>query len=136
MTDKRVLTSPSSKLLGTQSTEFDRESGVATMHFDVPQSFASPRGFVQGGLIGGFLDEIMGAAVFGESQGKLLPLNLDMNMSYLKPVPIGPLVAKGKVVKMGRNVAFIEGELLDAEGNSLTRATTTAMLTEIPDGQV
>ncbi|WOE76484.1 PaaI family thioesterase [Alterisphingorhabdus coralli] len=136
MAEQRILTSPSSELMGVQSTKFDRESGVATMHFDVPQVFASPRGFVQGGLIGGFLDEVMGAAVFGESEGKRLPLNLDMNMSYLKPVPIGPLVAKGKVVKMGRNVAFIEGELLDAEGNKLTRATTTAMLTEIPDGQI
>ena len=80
------------------------------------------------------MDEIMGSAVLSESKGKLLPLNLDMNMSYIKPVPIGKLIGKGKVIKMGRNVAFIEGELLDEEGNLLVKSTSTAMLTEIPKG--
>lgn len=136
MTDQSSLASPSSNLMGVKSNDYDQETGVATMHFDVPKIFSSPRGFVQGGLIGGFLDEVMGAAAFGYSGGKQLPLNLDMTMSYLRPVPIGPLVGKGRVVKMGRNVAFLEGELQDMKGVTLVRSTTTAMLTEIPNGQI
>ncbi len=115
-----------------QSRPISFENGMATMEFIAPESFKSPRGVVQGGLIGGFMDEIMGSAVLAETQGKLLPLNLDMNMSYIKPVPIGKLIGKGRVLKLGRNVAFIEGELFDEDGNLLVKSTSTAMLTEIP----
>ncbi|MEO1044660.1 MAG: PaaI family thioesterase [Pseudomonadota bacterium] len=136
MTEQRTLASPSSELMGVKSVDYDRDTGVATMHFDVPEVFASPRGFVQGGLIGGFLDEVMGAAAFGYSQNRLLPLNLEMSMSYLRPVPLGQLVGKAQVVKMGRNVVFVEGELQDMQGVTLVRSTTTALLTGIPDGKV
>lgn len=124
------ISSPSSSLM--KSKPIDYKNGVATIEFTAPDSFKSPRGVVQGGLIGGFMDEIMGGAVLHASDGKLLPLNLDMNMSYLKPVPVGRLIGKGKVVKMGRNIVFIEGELYDDIGNLLVRSTSSAMLTEVP----
>lgn len=126
------ISSPSSALMGSKPIDYKDET--ATIEFIAPPSFASPRGFVQGGLIGGFMDEIMGSAVLCESGGRLLPLNLDMTMSYVKPVPIGKLIGKGKVVKMGRNVAFIEGELYDEAGNLLVKSSSTAMLTEVPNG--
>lgn len=125
-----ALSSPSSELM--KSKPIGYQDGVAAIEFFAPESFKSPRGVVQGGLIGGFMDEVMGSAVVEVSGGKLLPLNLDMNMSYLKPVPVGRLIGKGKVVKMGRNIAFIEGELYDDTGNLLVRSTSTAMLTEVP----
>jgi acyl-coenzyme A thioesterase PaaI-like protein len=42
--------------------EVDRESETITMRFTAPDSFVSPRGSVQGGLVAGFLDEAMGWA--------------------------------------------------------------------------
>ncbi len=124
------LPSPSSALMQSKLIGF--EYGALVMEFFAPDSFKSPRGVVQGGLIGGFMDEVMGAAVLAASQGRLLPLNLDMNMSYIKPVPVGKLIGKGRVLKMGRNVAFIEGELYDDADNLLVKSTSTAMLTEVP----
>lgn len=135
MTEQHSLSSPSSRLMGVQTIDYDAETGIATMHCTAPEEFASPRGYVQGGLIGGFLDEVMGAAAYGYSSDRLLPLNLDMNISFVRPVPIGRLVAKGKVVKIGSKVAFLEGELQDMKGVLLARATTTAILTEVPDGK-
>ncbi len=130
MTDN--ISSPSSRLM--QSRPISSEGDISTMEFIAPESFKSPRGFVQGGLIGGFMDEVMGSAVMAASGGKLLTLNLDMNMSYIKPVPVGKLIGKGRVLKLGRSVAFIEGELFDEDGNLLVKSTSTAMLTEIPQG--
>jgi len=111
------LPSPSSALMQSKLIGF--EYGALVMEFFAP-------------LIGGFMDEVMGAAVLAASQGRLLPLNLDMNMSYIKPVPVGKLIGKGRVLKMGRNVAFIEGELYDDADNLLVKSTSTAMLTEVP----
>jgi uncharacterized protein (TIGR00369 family) len=53
-------------------------------------------------------------------------------MSFLRAVPLETITAKGRVVKVGRRVAFLEGELFDKEGKLLARATSTAMPTPVP----
>ncbi|WP_421992502.1 PaaI family thioesterase [Qipengyuania sp.] len=130
--------SPSSELMGSEFVSFDAERGELTCRYTPPPSFASPRGAVQGGLIAGFLDEVMGGALlavtearFGETERRL-PLNLDMNLTFLRMVPMETITAKGRVVKVGKRVAFLEGELLDKEGNQLARATSSAIPTPVP----
>ncbi len=130
--------SPSAELMGSEFVSFDADKGELTTRFTPPPSFASPRGAVQGGLIAGFLDEVMGGALLavteGSEHGTKLPLNLDMNLTYVSMVPLAPIIAKGRVVKHGRRVAFLEGELFDEAGNLLARATSTALPTDIPEG--
>jgi len=130
--------SPSAELMGSEFVSFDAEKGELTTRFTPPPSFASPRGAVQGGLIAGFLDEVMGGALLavtdhGEGEVRL-PLNLDMNLTFMRMVPLSPIIAKGRVVKHGKRVAFLEGELLDEDGNMLARATSTALPTPLPGG--
>ena len=124
--------SPSARLMGSAFQTWDAEAGEITFRYTPPPSFASPRGVVQGGLIGGFLDEVMGAALLAATDGESLPLNLDFNMSFLRAVPLETIMAKGRVVKSGRRVVFLEGELLDVAGNVLARATATAIPTPVP----
>ena len=59
--------SPSAQLMGSQFQSWDASSGEVTFTYDPPPSFASPRGAVQGGLIAGFLDEVMGAALLAST---------------------------------------------------------------------
>ncbi len=130
--------SPSAELMGSEYIAFDTEASELTTRFTPPNSFASPRGVVQGGLIGGFLDEVMGGALLastdGSEHGVKLPLNLDMKMSFLAPVPLAPIIAKGRVVKAGRRVVFLEGELYEeASGKLLASATSTAIPTGLPE---
>ncbi len=129
--------SPSAVLMGSEFVAFDAERGELTTRFNPPPSFASPRGAVQGGLIAGFLDEVMGGALLavteGSEHGRKLPLNLDMTMTFVAMVPLAPIIAKGRVVKHGRRVAFLEGELFDEEGRLLARATSTALPTDMPE---
>jgi len=124
--------SPSAELMGSQFQSWDAETGEVTYTFDPPPSFASPRGAVQGGLIAGFLDEVMGAALLAHSDNAALPLNLDMTMTFVRMVPLERITAKGRVIKAGRKVAFLEGELFDSEGRLLARATSTAIPTPLP----
>lgn len=131
--------SPSAELMGSEFVSFDPDKGELTTRFTPPPSFASPRGAVQGGLIAGFLDEVMGGALLavtdhGEGEVRL-PLNLDMNLTFMRMVPLETITAKGRVVKHGKRVAFLEGELLDEDGNVLARATSTALPTPVPGGK-
>ena len=124
--------SPSAELMGSTFQSWDAETGQITFTYDPPPSFASPRGAVQGGLIAGFLDEVMGAALLASSDNQALPLNLDMNLTFVRMVPLERITAKGRVVKAGRKVAFLEGELFDKDGRLLARATSTAIPTPVP----
>ena len=128
--------SPSAELMGSEFVSFNSETKTATVNYTPPPSFASPRGAVQGGLIGGFLDEVMGTALLAATGGTLLPLNLDLNMSFVRMVPLETITAKGRVVRLGRRIAFLEGELFDKHGNLLARATSTAMPTPVPGAEV
>ncbi len=129
--------SPSAELMGSRFVSFDADKGELTTEFTPPPSFASPRGAVQGGLIAGFLDEVMGGALLAVTDagefGQKLPLNLDMNLTFLRMVPLETITAKGRVVKSGRRVVFLEGELYDMSGNVLARATSTALPTPLPN---
>ena len=61
------------------------------------------------------------------------PLNLEISMSLLKLIPPGPLLAKGRVVRRGKRVIFLEAELFDPSGEQLyARATSTAIPTPVP----
>ncbi|WP_370178052.1 PaaI family thioesterase [Alteriqipengyuania sp.] len=126
--------SPSAELMGSQFQSWDAEKGEVTFTYDPPPSFASPRGAVQGGLIAGFLDEVMGAALLAHSHNAALPLNLDLNLTFVRMVPLDTITAVGRVIKAGRKIAFLEGELFDKDGKLLARATSTAIPTPPPGG--
>ncbi|NMW32074.1 PaaI family thioesterase [Altererythrobacter sp. RZ02] len=121
--------------MGSEFVSFDADTETATVRYTPPASFASPRGAVQGGLIGGFLDEVMGTALLAATDGELLPLNLDLNMTFCRMVPLETITAKGRVIRQGRRIAFLEGELYDKDGNLLARATSTAMPTDVPGSE-
>lgn len=126
--------SPSAELMGSQFQSWNAEKGEVTFTYDPPPSFASPRGAVQGGLIAGFLDEVMGAALLAHSDNAALPLNLDLNLTFVRMVPLDTITAVGRVIKAGRKIAFLEGELFDKDGKLLARATSTAIPTPPPGG--
>ncbi|MBX7532343.1 PaaI family thioesterase [Qipengyuania sp. 1XM1-15A] len=120
--------------MGVKFDSFDKEREEITLRFHAPDSFITPRGSVQGGLVAGFLDEVMGWAHVWATDHVEAPLNLEINMTLLRPVMAGPVIGKGRVVRRGRRVIFLEGELFDEQGNLLARSTSTAIPTPRPAG--
>lgn len=122
-------------LMGAEFVDFDPVSETITMRFNAPDSFITGRGGVQGGLVAGFLDEAMGWAHVQATGGTEAPLNLEISMTLLKLIPAGSLMGKGRVVRRGRRVIFLEGELWDESWTTLyARSTSTAIPTPIPGG--
>ena len=124
--------SPHSSLLGSKFVDFDETTQTATMHFTVRKEMTTWRGGVQGGLVAGYLDDVMGYAYVAATGGKMAPLNLEISMSLIRLIPEGPLIGKGRVVKGGRKVIILEGELYSKDGKLMARATSTALPTPRP----
>ncbi|MXO57732.1 hotdog fold thioesterase [Altererythrobacter gangjinensis] len=118
--------------MSAEFVSFDKDTDTITMNFTAPESFITPRGSVQGGLVAGFLDEAMGWAYTYSTGGQFSPLMLDVNFSLLRPVRQGPIVAEGRVVKAGKRVLFLAAELKEIDGTILARATSTCIPTQNP----
>lgn len=124
--------SPHSNLLGSQFVDFDEATSTATMRFNVRKEMCTWRGGVQGGLVAGYLDDVMGYAYVAATGGEMAPLNLEISMSLIRLIPEGPLIGKGRVVKAGRKVIILEGELWSEDGKLMARSTSTALPTPRP----
>lgn len=118
---------PHARLMGARLVSFDRETETATLAFEAPECFITGRGIVQGGLVAGFLDEAMGWAHVLSTDGREAPLNLDLTMTLLGGVPAGPVTGIGRVIRRGKRIVFLEGELRDDGGKVLARSTSTAI---------
>ncbi len=128
-----VLGSPHSQLLASEFVSWDAETNTATMRFTVQREMTTWRGGVQGGLVAGYLDDVMGYAYVAMTGGEAAPLNLELSISLIRLIPAGATITGiGRVVKGGRRVIFLESELRDEEGTLLARATSTAIPTPRP----
>jgi len=128
------MTLPDNHMDLIQATElsFDEATSTSTASYYAPQCLTSSRGFIQGGFVGGFLDHIMGLAYYKASGEQSAGLNLELAMKFLRPVHVGRIVGKGRVVKNGSRVVYLEGELYDEAGELLATATSTAIPTPAP----
>ena len=85
-------------------------------------------GIVQGGFITGWLDAIMAIACMCKEGSDLLVLSLEIKTSFLRQVNPGEIFVYGRVVKSGKSIAFLEGELKDNKNNLLAKANQTVKL--------
>jgi uncharacterized protein (TIGR00369 family) len=125
---------PCAELLGWTLLEHDAARGWAKIGFEGRPQFLNPAGFVQGGLLAAMLDDTMGPTALLASGGALYTATIDMNVSFLAPARPGRFVGEGRVVQMGKTVAFLEAKLFDAEGTLVARATSSARL--VPVGKL
>jgi molybdopterin converting factor subunit 1 len=107
------------------------EPGHVRMEFHASEQFLNPAGIVQGGFLTAMLDDTMGPAAIAQlGPGHFTP-TLELKVSFLRPARPGRLVCDGRVVHMGKSVAFLEGSLADEDGNLVATATATARVVKL-----
>lgn len=87
---------------------------------------------VQGGFIAGWLDHAMANCIFALSNFTVQPISLDLNISFYKSAGPGTLHAEAWVAKRGKSICFLEARLLDGDGVTLAKATSTTKLMPFP----
>jgi uncharacterized protein (TIGR00369 family) len=119
---------PAAVTLGWELVAIDPEKGTIEVAFTAADAFLNPAGVVQGGFLAAMLDDTMGPAlVAGLEPGDFAPTT-DLHVQFLRPARAGRLVGRGRVVRRGRDVAFLAGELVDEQGAIVAVATATAQI--------
>lgn len=114
--------------LGWQLVSIDPEAGVIATAFTASDALLNPVGNVQGGFLAAMLDDTMGPALVATlGPGQFAPTS-DLHVQFLRPARPGRLLGHGRIVRRGRDVAFLYGELRDEAGELLAVATATAQI--------
>src|ERR1700733_7561223 len=99
----RVPPPPSAVLLGWELVSIDPDAGTIEVAFAATDQFLNPAGVIQGGFVAAMLDDTMGPALVAT-------------------------LGRGRVVRRGKDVAFLAGELADDSGQIVAVATATAQI--------
>jgi uncharacterized protein (TIGR00369 family) len=83
---------------------------------------------IQGGLLAAMLDDTMGPALVATlGPGQFAP-TADLQVQFLRPARPGRLTGRGRIVRRGKDIAFLAGELSDEFGQIVATATATAQI--------
>jgi uncharacterized protein (TIGR00369 family) len=119
---------PAAVTLGWELVSVSPEDGTIEVAFTATEAFVNPAGFVQGGFLAAMLDDTLGPAlVAGLEPGDFAP-TVDLHVQFLRPARPGRLTGRGRVVRRGRYVGFLAGELLDDHGVIVAVATATVQI--------
>ena len=119
-----------SQTLGFRIVAVNQAEKSVEVEFDAkPELLLNPMKQVQGGYLCAMLDECMSVACMVASGMTHVAPTAEMKTTFFRPAAPGKLKGIGRVAKWGRTIAFTEGELYDAEGRLLAKATGTAVPT-------
>jgi uncharacterized protein (TIGR00369 family) len=93
----------------------------------------NPIGMVHGGYAATLLDSACGCAVHASLSPTQVYTTLELKVAYHKAVTkdTGLVRAEGRVVTLGRRVAFAEAKLTDVNGKLYASATSTLLVMDL-----
>lgn len=127
---------PAAKLLGWTLLDIDLDEKWIKVGFDAKPEFLNPIGNVQGGILAAMLDDAMGPIVLAISKGEIFTTTIDLNVSFIRPVKPGRISVHAQITNMGKQIAFLDGKLFDADGKLCAHAKASALLTKLDPQQL
>ena len=127
----KIYDSPASRLLGWKCLDVDPEIGRITTQFKAKEEFINPGGAIQGGFLSAMLDNTVSPALYSNLEPDQYAVTLDMNVSYIQAAKTGTLNGHGRVVRRGKSIAFLAGELKTPDGELIATATATARIVDL-----
>ena len=128
ITERRLPPPPIAELTGMSLVAVGE--GEAVFRCTPDESVYNPIGMVHGGLLCTLLDSAAGCAVQTMLPAGAGYSSIEIKVSFLKPVRAdgGAIEAVGRVIRMGRRVAFAEAHARDGAGELVGQATTSLAL--------
>jgi acyl-CoA thioesterase len=109
--------------------EMDPE-GKARLEYEAGMHMCHSGGVVQGGFVTGWIDAAMAHAVMAMAGRSVVPMSLELKVSFFAPTRPGRVFAEAWTERKGGSTCFLEGRLLDGAGTVLAKASSTIRLAD------
>ncbi len=127
----RDMAPATARWLGMEVVSWDRDAMRVRVAFDPPRDVINFGGVIQGGFLVAMMDDAMGFNCFISLGMTSMQASIDIHTHFFRPVAYGRTEVNARVVRAGRNVAFLEAELFDKDGLLAARAVSSTKLTAI-----
>jgi acyl-CoA thioesterase len=105
--------------------------GRSSLEYEAKIEQCHSGGVVQGGFITGWIDAAMAHAAIARNGPGIVPMTLELKVSFFAPTRPGLVIAEAWVERHGKHTSFYEGHLKDANGTILAKATSTILLADV-----
>ena len=106
--------------------EAEFASGYVKVVFAPQPAFQNHFGDIQGGFGVSMIDVVISLAAYVKLR-QWLP-TVEIKSSFIAPARLGACIGEGRVIKAGKNLAFLEGRLWGADGQLAIHATATVSI--------
>jgi uncharacterized protein (TIGR00369 family) len=105
------------------------EENSLTAEFIVRPDMCNPGGIMHGGVAAGIMDDLIGMTVFA-SGGQIFYSTVNLSVDFLFAAkPKEKLIAKSKIVRMGKKIAHAEAEIRNEAAQIIAKCTTNLVAT-------
>jgi len=103
--------------------------GFSVLEIDLSEKHLHSFNFVHGGVFASIIDSATFWAVFYsvEDQESAV-VSVDLKLNFLAPAMSGKLIAKGRLIKVGKKLGYAESEVTNENGTLLAHGTSTLMI--------
>lgn len=103
------------------------EPGKAVLKMQVRRDMQNGVGWLQGGILAAIADEAMALALYSLISKTEGIATISESTSFIRGIQDGCIIAKARVIRKGRRVAFAEGEVFsDNDAMTLLSRTSAA----------
>ena len=107
----------------------DLKEGSMAVEFTVRQDMTNPLGVLHGGIASTILDDVVGTLVYALGR-EFAYVSVNLNCDFLHAARLGDVItATAKVVRAGKNIVHVEGEIRDVEGRIIAKCTSNLIQT-------
>ena len=108
----------------------DYKKGFLKLEGEFSSITLNPNQSVQGGQMNSMLDDVTSLLIIYESQGNYYPSSTNLHSIHHRPLFAGKVIATAEVMKVGKKIASIKGELFNKEGKLAATLIHSAVLVE------
>jgi uncharacterized protein (TIGR00369 family) len=107
----------------------DASPGHVEVAFDAKPEHVNLQGLIHGGMLATLADTAMGLAVRTVLEDGRRHVTVQLSIEFLAPGKQGRIIARGRTIKVGRQLGFAEADVVDGRGRLLARARSTLSVT-------
>ena len=116
----------SGKIFNFEFVEYRK--GFLKLKGSFPDKTLNPAGTVQGGQMNSMLDDVTSLLLIYESKGTIYPNSTNLHSIHHRPLVEGEVVATAKIIKKGKTIASMKGEVFSKDGKLAATLIHTAVI--------